>query len=157
MHDKNFNEKFKFKYSLNCDEKELDYDLIMEAFGAKPQVGLRDLLDLKSQNLQLKRQLTASKSLSDLSKKEQLSKSPAIKSESLNNINVNFTDKSQKDYSLPPDDISTIIRQNVLEINSRDDAGSYQTKSEETNQTLAESKAEVDLMTNPQKNIDIKV
>ena len=107
--------------------------------------------------MQLRNQLTASKSLSDLSRKEQLSKSPAVKSESLNNINVKLTDKSQKDYSLPPDDISTIIKQNILEINSRDDAGSYQTKSEETNGTQAESKAEVNLISNPQKNIDIKV
>ena len=92
-----------------------------------------------------------------MSRREQLSKSPAVKSESLNNINVKLADKSQKDYSLPPDDISTIIKQNILEINSRDDAGSYQTKSEETNGTQAESKAEVNFVSNPQKNIDIKV
>ena len=102
----------------------------MEALGIKAQVKLRDLLNLKNENMQLRRQLTASKSANDLSPKEMLSKIPHIKSESFNDMNASITVKSQKDYSLPPVDIST-INNNVLEnFTEEENAASYQSKSE---------------------------
>ena len=105
--------------------------------------------------MQLRRQLTASKSANDLSSQEMLIKSLHIKSESLNDMNANVTVKSQKDYSLPPGDISTINNNQLEDSTVEDNAASYQTKSEETLEPKIENKVEVKFNADDLNNVDV--
>jgi len=103
--------------------------------------------------MQLRRQLTASKSANDLSPQEMKAKSLHIKSDSFNEMTANLTIKSQKDYSLPPGDIST-IGNNVLENSTEEDATSYQSKIEDTARPKNENKVEVKFNADVLKNVD---
>ena len=84
-----------------------------------------------------------------------LTKSLHIKSESLNDMNANVTVKSQKDYSLPPGDISTINNNQLEDSTVEDNAASYQTKSEETLEPKIENKVEVKFNADDLNNVDV--